>query len=144
MGGGGGWKNLYILLRWGEGSQTHSYIIFSKSIGYFILEIARSCGLAGIIAIHLRLEGEKKLIVMSWFLLVLILCQTGSFSVTDTFLHFIMFKKEMVSCVRIGGRGLKNLTYPYMGEGIQNCQNHPYVINEWPLTTSNYPLAFKA
>ena len=41
----------------------------------------------------------------------------------------------MESYVRIEGRGLKNLTYPYMGVGgVKNCQNHPYVINEWPLT----------
>ena len=40
----------------------------------------------------------------------------------------------MESYVRIGGRGLKNLTYTYMGvRGVKNCQNHPYVINEWPL-----------
>ena len=41
----------------------------------------------------------------------------------------------MESYVRIGERGLKNLTYPYMGVrgGVQNCQNHAYVINEWPL-----------
>ena len=42
----------------------------------------------------------------------------------------------MESYVRIGGRGLKNLTYPYMGvREVKNCQNHPYVINEWPLNT---------
>ena len=46
-----------------------------------------------------------------------------------------MLKNEMESYVRIGGRGLKNLMYPYMGveRGVKNCQNHPYVINEWPL-----------
>ena len=44
-----------------------------------------------------------------------------------------MFKNEMRSYVRIGGRGLKNLTYPYMWVGgVKNCQNHPYVINKWP------------
>ena len=31
--------------------------------------------------------------------------------------NFIMFKNEMESYIRIGGRGLKNLTYPYMGVG---------------------------
>ena len=31
--------------------------------------------------------------------------------------NFTMLKNKMESCVRIGGRGLKNLTYPYMGEG---------------------------
>ena len=45
----------------------------------------------------------------------------------------------MESYVRIWERGLKNLTYPYMGVGGKNCQNHPYVINEWPLSiTSGY------
>ena len=49
--GGRGWKNLYRLLLWGGGGQTHSYVMFSKAI--FILEIARSSGLAEII-FHLR------------------------------------------------------------------------------------------
>ena len=40
----------------------------------------------------------------------------------------------MKSYVRIGGRDLKSPTYPYMVVGgVKNCQNHPYVINEWPL-----------
>ena len=40
----------------------------------------------------------------------------------------------MESYVRIGGTGLKNLMYPYIGVGgLKNCQNYPYVINEWPL-----------
>ena len=30
-----------------------------------------------------------------------------------------------------GGRGLKNLSYSYMG--VKNYLNHPYVINKWPL-----------
>ena len=30
----GGWKNFYILLLVGQGGQTHSYIIFFKSIFY--------------------------------------------------------------------------------------------------------------
>ena len=61
--------------------------------------------------------------------------QTGSFSVTDPFLTaFYYVKNEVESYVRIGRRGLKNLTYPYVGVGaVKNCQNHPYVINEWPL-----------
>ena len=42
----------------------------------------------------------------------------------------------MKSYVRIGGRGLKNFTYPDMGVGgVKNCQYCPYVINEWPLTS---------
>ena len=47
--------------------------------------------------------------------------------------NFIMLKNEMESYVRIR-EGLKNLTYAYMGVGgVKNCQNCPYVINEWPL-----------
>ena len=43
----------------------------------------------------------------------------------------------MESCVRIGERGFKNLKYAYMGVGgVKNYQNHPYVINEWPLNAS--------
>ena len=47
-----------------------------------------------------------------------------------------MLKNEMESYVIIGERGLKNLKYPYMGVGggIKNCQNHPYITNEYPLT----------
>jgi hypothetical protein len=45
-----------------------------------------------------------------------------------------MLKNEMESYIRIGGRGLKNLTHPYMAaRGVKNCQNPPYVINEWSL-----------
>ena len=45
-----------------------------------------------------------------------------------------MLKYEIESYVRIGEKGLKNLTYPYMGVGgVKYCQNHPYVINKWPL-----------
>ena len=45
-----------------------------------------------------------------------------------------MLKNEIESYVRIGGKGLKNLTYPYVGVGgIKNCQNHPYLINERPM-----------
>ena len=46
-----------------------------------------------------------------------------------------MVENEMKSYLRIGEWGLKNLTFPYkgMGGGVKNCQNHPYIINEWPL-----------
>ena len=46
-----------------------------------------------------------------------------------------MLKNEVESYVRIGEDVFeKNLTYPYMGVGgVKNCQNHPIVINEWPL-----------
>ena len=40
------------------------------------------------------------------------------FSITDPFFNMLLLlKNEMESYVRIGGRGLKNLTYPYMGVG---------------------------
>ena len=48
-----------------------------------------------------------------------------------------MLTYEMESYVRIGGRGLKNFTYPYMGVGgVNDCQKRPYIINEWPLKNS--------
>ena len=34
-----------------------------------------------------------------------------------------MLENEMESYVRIGGRGLKNLMYPYMG--VEGCQQLP-------------------
>ena len=53
-----------------------------------------------------------------------------------------MLKNEMESYVRIEGRGLKNFMYPYMGVGgVKNCQNHPYVINEWPLIPTSSSLS---
>ena len=68
----------------------------------------RSSGLEGII-FHLRMEGKKR-IRMSCFLLVLQRMNSVKY-------NFIMLKNEMESYVIIGGRGLKNLTYPYMGIG---------------------------
>ena len=51
-----------------------------------------------------------------------------------------MLKNEMESYVRIGGRGLKNLTYLYMGvAGVKNCQNHPYVNIECSLVLQTNP-----
>ena len=32
----------------------------------------------------------------------------------------------------MGGGGFENFTYMGVG-GVKNCQNRPYVINEWPL-----------
>ena len=60
-------------------------------------------GFAGI-TFNLRLEG-KKLIRMSCF------------SVTDPFLTTFYYVEERNGILRKngGGRGLKNLTYPYMG-----------------------------
>ena len=55
-----------------------------------------------------------------------------------------MLKNEMESYVRIGGRSLKNVTYPYMGVGggSKISKNHPYVINEWSLTRTLIHNAF--
>ena len=41
----------------------------------------------------------------------------------------------MESCVRIEGEGFEKSYIPLHGgrEGVKNCQNHPYVNNEWPL-----------
>ena len=51
-----------------------------------------------------------------------------------------MLKNEIESYVRIGGRGLKNFTYPYMGVGgVKNCQNHPYVIMNGPTSVEQDP-----
>ena len=44
----------------------------------------------------------------------------------------------MESYVGIEGRTSKNLTYPYTGGGkVRNGQNHPYVIDKWPLNNEN-------
>ena len=45
-----------------------------------------------------------------------------------------MLKKRNGILRKNRGKGIENLTYPYMGAGgVKNFQNHPYVINEWPL-----------
>ena len=63
---------------------------------------------------HLRMEGKKR-IRMSCSLLVLILRHTGSFSVTDPFLTTFYYTEKLNGILRKNrGRGLKNLTYPYM------------------------------
>ena len=49
-------------------------------------------------------------------------------------LHFIMLKNEMKSYVRIGREGFeKSYLALHAGRGVKHFQNHPYVINEWPL-----------
>ena len=41
----------------------------------------------------------------------------------------------MESYVRIGRTCFKNLMNPYKGvRGVKNCQNYPYVIDEWPVS----------
>ena len=100
----------------------------------------RSSGLAGII-FHLRLEG-KKLIRMSCFFTCFTsfdLRQTGSFSVTDPFLTTFYYVEKRNGILRKNrGRGFEKSYVPlHGGRGVKNCQNHPYVINEWPLTSGS-------
>ena len=73
---------------------------------------------------------------MSCFLFGLILRQTGSFSVTDPFLTTFYYVEKLNGILRKNsGEGvwkiLRTITW-----GVKNCQNHPYVINEWPLILS--------
>ena len=92
----------------------------------------RSSGLAGII-FHLRLEGEKR-IRMICFFTCFDLRQTGSFSVTDPFLTFYYVEKGNGILRKNRGKGFEKSYVPLYGvRGIKNFQNHPYVINEWPL-----------
>ena len=52
-----------------------------------------------------------------------------------------MLKNEMESYVRIGGRGFKKSYVPlHGGRGVKNWQNHPYVINELPLSPNKETL----
>ena len=64
--------------------------------------------------------------------------QTGSFSVTDPFLTtFYYVEKLNVILRKNSGEGFEKSYVPlHGGRGgeIKNCQNHPYVINKWPLT----------
>ena len=117
---GGLQKSLHTLTS-GRAGQIHFYVIFSKPIFYIINRA--SSGLARII-LHLRLEGKKRI-------------RMSCFSVTDPFLTTFYYVEKRNGALRKNrGRGLKNLTYPYMGAGggVKNCKNHPCVINEWPLT----------
>ena len=62
---------------------------------------------------------------MSCFLLVLQRMNSVKYS-------FIMLKNEMESDVGIGGGVWKSYVLLHGGRGVKTCQNHPYVINEWP------------
>ena len=65
----GGGNNLYILLLWGGGGQTHSYVIFSKSIFYIRNHAVKWFGRD---FISFASGRYKKRIRMSCFLLVLL------------------------------------------------------------------------
>ena len=62
--------------------------------------------------------------------------QTRSCSVTNPFLT-IFYYVEKRNGILLKNRleGFKKSYVPlHVGRGVKNCQNHPYVINEWPLT----------
>ena len=81
----------------------------------------RSSGLAGII-FHLRLEG-KKCIRMSCF------------SVTSYLTLFYYVEKGNGILRKNRGEGFEKSYVPLQGgRVVKNCQNHPYVINELPLS----------
>ena len=91
-----------------------------------MLEIAQSSGLPGII-FHLRLEGKKRI-------------RISCFSITDPFIRkFYYVEKQNVILHKNRGEGFEKSYVPsHGGRGVKNCQNHPYVIHEWPLTNSFY------
>ena len=140
--GGGGQKNLYILLVWG-GGQNHFYVIFYKSIFYIR---NRAVKWFGRVTFHLRLEGKKR-IRMSCFSVTDPFLTTSSyvekrneiqktyrmscFSVTDPFqTTFYYVEKRNGSYVRIGGRGLKKSYVPlHGGRGGQKLPKSSFVIN---------------
>ena len=59
------------------------------------------------------------------------------FSVTDPFLTTFYYVEKQNRILRKNrGEGFEKSYVPlHEGrEGIKNCQNHPYVINDWTLT----------
>ena len=56
------------------------------------------------------------------------------FSVTDTFLTFYYVEKRNGVLRKNGGEGFEKSYMPlHECTGVKNFQNHPYVINIWPL-----------
>ena len=70
-----------------------------------------------------------------FFLPVLILRQTGSFSVPDPFLTFYYVEKRNGILHKNRGEAFEKSYIPlHGGRGrVKNCQNHPYLIIEWLL-----------
>ena len=60
---------------------------------------------------------------------------TGGFGVTDPFLtKFYYIEKRSGILHKNRGKGFEKSYVPLHGVGgVKNWQNHPYVINEWPL-----------
>ena len=79
--------------------------------------------MAGII-FHLRLEGKKGI-------------RLSSFSVADPFLTTCYYVEKRIGILRKNrGEGFEKSYVPLHGGRVEvkNCQNLPYVINEWPQT----------
>ena len=58
---------------------------------------------------------------------------TRNFSITDPFLTFYYVEKRNGMLCKNRGEGFEKSFVPLHGVGgVKNCQNHPYVINEWP------------
>ena len=82
----------------------------------------------------MRLEGKKRIRMSCFFTCFSCfdLRQTGSFSATDPFLTtFYYVEKRNGNLHKNRGEGFNKSYVPL--HGVKNCQNHPYVINEWPL-----------
>ena len=67
------------------------------------------------------------------------------FSVTNPFLTTFYYVEKRNGILRINkGEGFENSYKPLHGcGGDKNCQNHPYVIIEWPLKLQESWNAFK-
>ena len=66
------------------------------------------------------------------------LLQTGSFSVTGPFLTtFYYVEKQNGILLKNRGKGFEKSYVRLHGGrgGVKNCQNHPYVSDEWPLSS---------
>ena len=82
-----------------------------------------------------------KVNVLGWAVFYLFwFSQTGSFSVTDPFLTAFYYVEKQNGILRKKRREEFENSYVslHADRGVKNCQNHPYVINEWPLTHSKY------
>ena len=72
---------------------------------------------------HLRLEGKKRI-------------RMSCFSVTDPFLTTFYYVEKQNDILRKnrGEEFQKSYVPSHGGRRVKNCQNHTYLINEWPLT----------
>ena len=63
--------------------------------------------------------------------------QTGSFGVPDPFLTTFYYVEKRNGILRENkGERFEKSYVPQHGEGgVKNCQNHPDVINEWPVNS---------